>query len=236
MLSRKTPVPKEIPSNYAEFIYPNENRVYLPLPEDLGSQTFEDVLSRRRSRREFLPVPEHKLSALLWFAFKVHEHRADDKWQHRPCPSAGGRHPIDILVISSTAQLVGDKDVFVYEPIAHVLIRQNVPMHKVSKLIDETDHVLSIQSATILWFVAQPGRTLSKYENGESLIWRDAGAMIATTCLVAEALRLNCCAIGTTGEPMISDMFEAGQTLFGVGGCLIGESQGEGNKKTPKSK
>jgi hypothetical protein len=47
--------------------------------------------------------------------------------------------------------------------------------------------------------VAHPLRTLSRYPEGMSLIWRDAGALLATVHLVASDLGLSSCIVGTSG-------------------------------------
>jgi len=75
----------------------------------------------------------------------------------------------------------------------------------------------------MLWFAAQFDRTLSRYNNGESLVWRDSGALAATIALVAECLHLSSCAIGITGEPFISQILDSKGALVGVGGLLIGQ-------------
>jgi hypothetical protein len=96
------------------------------------------------------------------------------------------------------------------------------------KLFVAVDEVVAPEQARMLWFGAQFERTLSKYENGESLVWRDAGALLATLSLVAECLSLNCCAIGITGEPFVSGMFGKDSNVVGVGGLLVGRRQDSG--------
>lgn len=75
--------------------------------------------------------------------------------------------------------------------------------------------------ATKTLLVAEPGKTQAKYFNHESLVWRDAGALLATMGFVAEALNLNYCPIGITGEPWASMLSSEGN-LVGVGAALIG--------------
>lgn len=81
------------------------------------------------------------------------------------------------------------------------------------------------EDGVLLWFVAQFGRTLGRYVDGESLVWRDAGALLATVYLVCEALGLACCAIGPSGDPDMPQIVGAENELRGVGGCIVGSRQ-----------
>jgi hypothetical protein len=87
------------------------------------------------------------------------------------------------------------------------------------------DEVIPIGGATILWLAAQFDRTMARYENGESLVWRDAGCFLGTLDLTAEALGMSFCQLGLTGEPWISQTLGSGHRVVGAGGCLVGERQ-----------
>lgn len=216
---------QELP--YSEFAYQIRDVIYLPVPEILRGIAFLDVIEARRSRRDFAPLSIKDLSTILWFTAKTFSSKHEESgynWQHRPTPSAGGRHPIDILI---TNQNPGRDAFYLYDPLAHALCELEVHDEEAGEeLLCEIETALPIGGATIICFVAQFERTLSKYDHGESLVWRDSGALLALVCLVAEALQLSCCGFGITGEPWISRMFGAGNLLSGVGGCLCG------NRKT----
>jgi SagB-type dehydrogenase family enzyme len=140
-------------------------------------------------------------------------------WEHRPHASAGGRHPIDIFIINTEDS---KNSIYLYQPIFHSLAALDCQKEKVSELIEAINNVLPIQKGTIIWFGAQFAKTLSKYRNGESLVWKDVGVLTATITLVAEALNLNCCPLGITGEPFVSQIFASEKEVVGVGGILIG--------------
>jgi SagB-type dehydrogenase family enzyme len=214
-------VPRDEAVSYSEFQYHFAGaKLYLPRPTISMGRSFIEVLEGRRSRRLFGRLSAQRLSLLLWYAARTrasHQESSGFLWQHRPAPSAGGRHPVDILV-------AGQRETALYDPISHSLH----PLHNgdliADGLVSLTNEVVPVQQATILWFVAQPARTASKYANAESLIWRDAGALLTVISLVAEALDLNCCAIGATGDPWLSGALEFGEDLHGLGGCLVGEA------------
>jgi len=207
------------------FVLPTVGVEYLPIPENADLRGFLDVLHARESRREFVRAPEDRdVSDLLWHAFKTKQRRRNDdgyRWEHRPAPSAGGLHPISVLVMNRPPQRDA---VFLYDPIAHALGRiEPVNRDVVLSFFSAVNSVLPVGEAAIVWFVADFRLTLSKYENGESLVWRDAGALGATVELVAEALELSSCAIGITGEPFVAQITGNVPMLEGVGGCLIGK-------------
>ena len=79
-------------------------------------------------------------------------------------------------------------------------------------------------SGSIIWFVARSNITRARYTNPESVIWRDAGALLATICLAATALNLVACPIGASGEPFIRRLLAAPDHVYGVGACAIGHA------------
>lgn len=218
------PNPREIDEPYEEYGFTVERIHYLQHPTNATSPPVLDVLMSRRSRRDFGPLNTEQLSNVLWFSCKVLDNGSDSPhgraWQFRPTPSAGARHPIDILIVEGDVMSV--PTVTLYDPLAHALKRLRLP--NVLPLIDllrEIKQVLPWERGVIVLFAAQFGRTAAKYEHADSLVWRDAGALIATLGIAAEGLGLACCALGVTCEPWLSQAFET-TLLSGVGGCVLG--------------
>lgn len=186
-LGEPSPRAEEIP--YAEFCYETAGRLFLPEPTAAGSaSSFLDVLNRRRSRRSFGSPSLEQMSALLWYSARVLHASMPrwPRWQQRPFPSAGGRHPVDIILMRMPGY---SQDVLLYDPFAHAV--SFIVMHErrcVEDLLAKTDAVVPVGDATVIWFVAQFDRTLSRYDNGESLVWRDVGVLIMTLSLVGEHL------------------------------------------------
>ena len=212
------PVPREPEVRYSEFQYNIEEEIYLSEPGISVDAPFLRVLGARHSKRTFKAVSAERLNALLWHSARaiiITPPRYGSPWQHRPAPSAGGRHPIDLLIIREPRD---SNSLFLYDPIAHGLYRLRVSETScLYQLVDLTSQVIPLGGATIILFGAQFARTQSKYENGESLVWRDAGALISIISLVAEYLELNCCALGFTGEPLLSRMLHSKGSVIGVG-------------------
>jgi SagB-type dehydrogenase family enzyme len=210
---------------YTEFSYQIAEKAHLPLPEALPNIPFADILASRRSRRTFRAVSLQQLNSLLWHSARVINVNSPKaiRWQHRPSPSGGGRHPIDLLIFTEERN---SENVFLYDPVPHALARlKNVEDSLLDQFLYSINRIITLEQATVVWFAAQFERTLSRYQDGESIVWRDAGALLATISLTAECLGLPCCAIGITGEPLLSGLLNSNGKVVGVGGLLLGERE-----------
>jgi SagB-type dehydrogenase family enzyme len=216
-----SPILRDQELSYQEFSYPVVSRQFLSKPLIKNSSPVLDVVGGRRSRRTFKPLTSEQLNALLWHSSRtinLSPPVLKVRWEHRPAPSAGGRHPIDVLIVQRER---GEDKLFLYQSIPHALATLKADQENIDGLVLAAERVLPRQEATVLWFGAQFERTLSRYENGDSLVWKDAGALTATFAFVAEALNLNFCPIGVTGEPYLSQCLETIK-VTGVGGAYIG--------------
>lgn len=210
----------EIP--YSPFGFPVRSTQYLPIPTDFPERSFIEVLQERRSRRCFGQLSPMALSTLLWFSSKSWDSApvpGGFRWQHRGVPSAGGRHPIHILVLPAIGR---DSRAQVYDPTAHALLELNGSReHLISEFVESLNQIIPLGGGTVLWFIAEYPRTLCRYFDGESLVWRDAGALLAGISFLAEAMQLNCCAIGATGDLWVQRYFQT-DLMGGVGGVVVG--------------
>ncbi len=216
------PVPRETELPFEPYRFATTARRSLPIPEGVTSAAALEVLHRRRSRRTFGPLSDEQLSSLLWFAAKTLATAREPSgfpWQHRPAPSGGGRHPVHILVM---APEVDPSAVCLYEPEGHALLTLEISSESSPRQFLHTlQSVMPPQQGTVLWFAADQLRTATRYEHGESLVWRDAGALLATIGMAAEALNLHCCGYGITGDDWISRLLPPSR-FVGVGGCVFG--------------
>lgn len=227
------PRPRTVEGVYEEFRYPIDGPpCYLPLPSKVSAPFFSTLIARR-TRRGFGPLSQEKLSTLLWFTSRTISTNGGPpalervnvpRWEHRVTPSAGGRHPIDVVVMQPASE---SSRLALYDSRMHALRPlTNLDMMAYRRLESMVCDVISPGSGQILLHVAQPARTLAKYENGESLIWRDAGCLLATTALVAEALGLACCPLGVSGDSVLAHVLGGVGSIAGAGGCVIGSRVG----------
>nr|WP_323145430.1 hypothetical protein [Stenotrophomonas maltophilia] len=137
--------------------------------------------------------------------------------QQRPVPSAGAIHPVHLLV-----QLPQEGGQWArYNSITHALDVLDHASAVLQGLCEEARQVVRTEPGSLLLFVAEPAMTAAKYENPCSLIWRDAGVMQGTLAIAAEALALNYCLLGITGDPWVGRLSEQCH-LVGVGLAALG--------------
>jgi SagB-type dehydrogenase family enzyme len=193
---------------------------------------FADVLASRRSERSFAPITLTELASVL-----VPSARIQDWWEapdgyaatERPTPSAGGRFPLDLVILAL--------DVHGLEPglwhldAAHCdLVRTETSNDSARAALGKVRAALegNATPAAAIFATANFGRTLRRYPNGMSLVFRDAGALLATMHLCASGVGLHSCIVGTAGALV----YEVGETLVAdIGALLIG---GPGESKHPK--
>lgn len=219
-----SPRPRVPPRPFSSYQYELSGTVeYLPVAE-ISKVALQDVLANRCTRPVRDPLSLNQLGILLWYTGKTIEAGPSPSglgiWEHRPVASAGGCHPVDQFVIDWKRK---PADIRLYDNQSHSLrcLRFSQP-EALEQLLAEVEMCVGQRSGTIFWYALQFERTMSRYERGESLVWRDVGVMIATTYLVSEALGLACTPAGITGEPWISALIGSDGAVVGGGGCVVG--------------
>jgi hypothetical protein len=74
----------------------------------------------------------------------------------------------------------------------------------------------------LLFLFVDPSRIRGRYQNWESLVWRDAGALIGGITLVASALGCASCPLGLSGGDEIKAILGMPEVM-GVGVCIVGD-------------
>lgn len=217
------PVPRGTPIPYQPVIWDTGAHYVLPaFPEGLD-RPFGEVLDERATHRRFTAVNDQQLGAFLWHACRTRDTGTSSlgfDLEHRTAPSAGAIHPIHVFL-----KRPRDEEWWMYNPQSHQLL---LLKHGASRLIGLYEHSLQVlggDEATRILFVAEPGKTAGKYHDACSLVWRDAGALLAVMALTATAQGLNFCPLGITGEPWASSLDDQGK-LVGVGLALLGSGAG----------
>ena len=175
----------------------------VPVTDVGGGQLLRDVLQRRHSTREFATVALAHLGVVMARAgLSRYEgtDRAGIEISSRPSPSAGGRHPINLVLLCHDVAGL-DFGGFVLDPGRAVLRRTRHSTEQCTQALEQIADALRSDQVppAVIVALAHPLRTLSRYPEGMSLIWRDAGAMLATVHLVATDLGLASCIVGTSG-------------------------------------
>lgn len=213
------PVPKAAPESYVPIKWEVGEIYTLPSLSGGPNRPFYDVLDERVSHREFGVVKDDQLGSFLWVACRTRGSSASNlgfDLEHRAAPSAGAIHPIHIVI-----KRPGDDRWWLYEPRTHQLLELKHARTNLAGLYNQSMLVLDGGLAIQVLFIAEPGKTLGKYQNGCSLVWRDAGVLLGVMALTATAQGLNFCPLGITGEPWASALADQGK-LVGVGLALLG--------------
>lgn len=221
-----SPSPRSIPEPYELYPWPAGEHLFFAAtkgsaPKAASPSVFE-ALTRRRSRRSFGPVNIDALGSLLWHTAGIlacEPSGYGPRLEQRPTPSAGALHPIHLLL-----KMPDLTDWYRYDGEAHALVQVPGVSPALTPLLDQSLEVIDSPFATRIALIAEPGKSYAKYHHAASLIWRDAGALLGTLSIAAEALGMHFCPLGITGEPWVSELCPAGR-LAGVGMALIGSPE-----------
>jgi len=163
------------------------------------SDAFASVLARRRSVRACAPPTLGALATVLIRCLRVVEWRSEPNGyvtSHRPVPSAGARHPIDIHLLAAEVDGLAS-GAWLFDPLTCELVRTTGEHEPALQVLGRIVGEHKPPAAVVA--VAHLDRTLSRYPDGLSLVWRDAGALLATLHLCATDVGLASCIVGATG-------------------------------------
>lgn len=207
---------------YVPFKYPCAEKLILPkVTLSLSKKEFLEVFKNRRSLKQLGPCSLEMLSEILFYAVKPYSISMDNYGMvvyRSASPSAGGRHPIDILVGLPGKE---GRRFYLYEPLSHSLLRLNIPIDLQKYFFNDIDKTLPLGDSVLIWFSIQYMRTASKYTDYESLIWRDAGAQLCCLQQITKYIGLDSCPIGYLAEESFGRMFNCSSLISG-GGIIIG--------------
>jgi len=214
LLSTPDPKPRLQPFTYSPVIWPVSDSVALepgsaPLVTDLAS-----LWAERRSHLDGADPELGSIGAMLWHVNRTLATAPSPygfPLERRPVPSAGALHPVHILV-----QLPQTSTWAKYNPQQHCLEVIADSAQVLDGLLEHAQSVSENRVGTYLAFVGEPGRLSAKYENHESLLWRDVGVLQGNICLAAQAHGLSACLLGVTGHAWSSRLAEQGK-LVGMG-------------------
>lgn len=180
------------------------------------TKTFADVIEGRRSTRVLSSAQLELTVGALLFALRPRFRKEADLLQRsrRLSLSAGALHPISILMFH---------DGFVFRLNADASALELLTFSDEAHVAwtNKCQRVLPEANGTFLTLVADMARPNTAYANSESLVWRDAGAMLQTIALVAELFGLGFCPLGILGNEVVAALPSSSQ-LLAVGAAAIG--------------
>lgn len=214
------PVPRALPMRHELYVWPNGTTTPLrprekPLELDLAALT-----SQRQSRRTFRKrLDDEALGDFLWLACRNRSSRPSPfgpDQESRSHPSAGGMHPIHVLLANETGPWLR------YDPLRHSLVELTGSEAGAAAGREAASALVELGHGTLIGLLAESGKTAAKYEHQESLVWRDAGVVLGYMSLMAEALGLSFCPLGITGRPHLTVHLSKATSLEATGLAVVG--------------
>lgn len=226
------PRPRSISGPYTAIAWPQcDDRIVFvePIADSFDALSAASCFGRRTCRT-FLTMDRgewvERLGAMLALVGRVQDIGHDELGFHltrRGAPSAGAIHPIHIVLNLPYEQIWRR-----YCPMSHSLISLRSQLTP-TEVRTSARELLDAPRAALVQFIAEPGMTASKYDDGQSLVWRDAGALQASICFAAQVVGLGVCLLGLTGERWARRLVDQAQ-LHGVGLAFLGRAPAqEGN-------
>lgn len=192
----------------------------------------QNALEKRRSVRGGGPVDLATLGEFLYRTFRVTRlPSGHDDAIRKVYPSGGSLHPLELYVVASAVRGL-DPGIYLYQPVRHAL-------GTVRGMDDEVSHLLAdasrsageaqLQPAILLVIAARFGRTMWKYESvAYRLILLEVGTVFQTLYLVATAMGLRGCALGTGDSDRFSRLVHTGYYAeTSVGEFILGGAPAE---------
>ena len=181
-------------------------------------RSFASVVEGRRSQTEMRRAPLAEVANAVAFAVRPRQVLHGDLYgrTRRLSASAGALHPVEVLLVHGPAH------VYRYVPDTHELERLRVSHPRELVLFrEDCGEVLPKALGTAIVLAGDVTRVAAVYERPESLMWRDAGALLQTLALSATAFGLAFCPLGTLGASVLRAIGKEEQ-LSATGVGLVG--------------
>jgi hypothetical protein len=149
----------------------------------------------------------------------------------RPAPSAGARQPLQLVLVTAQPLDQPRRDrAWVLDPDAAVLRPATLTASTIDSALTRFATALGVDEPppAAVVVVGVPQRTFSRYPDGVSLLWREAGALLMVVQLAATDIGLGSCLIGTCGA-----LYPISETLAApvdLGAVAIGNVSSAGSQ------
>jgi len=185
------------------------------------SLSFEAVLKGRRTSRNFKSLDKNTLLSFIRQISRPQFLCEKDEFERKmkAAISAGALHPIDILVLSGNeinAPILYDDDADLF---LNLDVKDKRRFHEFS---ETTDKIIPEGKGHILLFVGDIAKTSEAYNNSESLLWRDAGALLQLFSMAAYSYGFEFCPLGILGIKALNSITPTNSNLVAVGTGIIG--------------
>jgi SagB-type dehydrogenase family enzyme len=175
-------------------------RITLPAAVDRPSRDFFQVLSSRRSVRNFTlqQMPLSHVAAVLYSGYGVRGYKTVDG-EHtfdRQVPSAGGLYPLELYVASQKVEGVSD-GIYHYDARENQLelLKPGMHLHQIADMTIGQEMIRDCHFVVFITGIFE--RTMWKYgQRGYRYVWIEAGHVGQNIYLTASALGMGAVSIG----------------------------------------
>lgn len=184
-------------------------------------KSFLSVFKERRSARAFYPITYSDLSKFLIVTHQlIHSDKTSSPFtiEYQPAMSSGGLQAITPLL-----KVVSDENRwFRYHNTQHTMIAIDGQADVLGEYLNNVNENLKLNGAIPIVYAGDLKRLRGKYQNPDSLLWRDAGVMMNVHAMAATYLGLSYSPIGQLGQPIISDLKGCSRSVIGCGMAILG--------------
>lgn len=223
-MSRPTrdPLPRATPAVLEPLDWPVRRTLGPCPPANPGPLLLRDAMLARRSVREMAPAPLRSVLALVGWVTVARAIRVADPLgrTRRVPPSAGALHPVEVIVVAGGRRV---PVLLRVDPVsARVQVLSERRTGRAGRLLARLPEVLPRARGTALVLLADHGRTAAVYRRPNSLLWRDAGALLASLQFAAGSIGLVTCLTGLLGEEIADALLPGSDRVLPAGTLLVG--------------
>ncbi len=217
----REPHPRGEPAPWRPVDWPVRRTIALRSLPPAPSARFSDVMAYRRSERCMMPPTLGQVLDVLRFSSAL---RSEWSYQgivrhNAPPISGGGLHGIDLVIVPHAKHA----RLFRYDRAADRLEALYVAQpEKIVDLLGRSGACLPSARGMIVGLVADQLKYQAAYEDGESLIWRDSGALLQVIAMSAFAFGFACCPLGLHGIEIVEALEADGDRMTACGLVQIG--------------
>lgn len=194
-------------------------------PRPLPKLWFPDLLRARRSGRLLDRPALGDILDMVAAATFVQSAANGDPFgrTRRASASAGALHPISVVIVRPSSTPLP----FHLDPVSGSLQALRVAdRHGMRSQAERLQAMLPGGQPTHLVLLGDLKLVEAAYESPASLLWRDAGALLATLHLCAASLGLGFCPLGALGEGFLTAIFPTLPRLVACGTAAVGVPAG----------
>ncbi len=188
--------------------YPDSARVVLPMFEPDRLMTLDEILSERKSIRDYraAPLSLGQLSYLLWASAGIQ--RAEQGHEFRTAPSAGALYPIETYIVANEVRDL-EPGVYHYGIHNHELERIKAGDLRRQIAAAALGQAMCATAPAVFVWTAIFARSTWKYgQRAYRYIYLDAGHIAENLALTAVSLDLGTCQIGALFDDEVNKLLE----------------------------